>query len=111
MLLNGGLNVSTLDGWWAEAYDGSNGFAIGEPTVHADPSLQWSRDATSLYEVLEREVVPLFYARDEHDVPRRWVARMKHSIMSLGWRYNADRMVMDYVTSAYLPAAGGTTSG
>lgn len=111
VLLNGGLNVSTLDGWWAEAYDGSNGFAIGEPTVHADPSLQWSRDATSLYEVLEREVVPLFYARDEHDVPRRWVARMKHSIMSLGWRYNADRMVMDYVTSAYLPAAGGTTSG
>ena len=107
--LNGGLNFSTLDGWWAEAYDGQNGFAIGAGSVHADPSTQWSRDAASLYDVLETEVVPLFFDLDAAGLPARWIGRMKHSIQTLAWRYNADRMVMDYVNASYLPAAGGVT--
>lgn len=107
--LNGGLNLSVLDGWWAEAYDGENGFAIGSWAVHADPAVQWARDASSLYDTLEREVVPIFFDRDSHDLPRRWVARMKRSISSLAWRFSAHRMVVDYVTGCYLPAAGGTS--
>jgi glycogen phosphorylase len=110
VVLNGGLNLSVLDGWWAEAYDGHNGFAIGTGWSHADPAIQCRRDAESLYEVLEQEVVPLFYDRDTAGLPVRWVARMKHSITSLAWRYNADRMVTDYVTASYLPAAGGLSS-
>jgi starch phosphorylase len=109
-VLNGGLNLSVLDGWWAEAYDGDNGFAIGDGVVHADPGVQWRRDAEALYDVLEREVVPLFFAVDAAGLPRRWVQRMKHSIMSLGWRFNANRMVMDYVEKCYLPAAGARSS-
>ncbi len=109
--LNGGLNLSTLDGWWAEAYDGENGFAIGAGSVHADPAIQWSRDAASLYDVLETEVVPRFFDLDAAGLPSRWIRFMKHSIMTLAWRYNADRMVMDYVDAGYLPAAGGLTRG
>ncbi len=109
--MNGGLNLSTLDGWWAEAYDGQNGFAIGAGAVHADPAVQWSRDAASLYEILETEVVPLFFDLDAAGLPSRWIGFMKHSIMTLARRYNADRMVMDYVEACYLPAAGGLTRG
>ena len=109
-VLNGGLNLSILDGWWAEAYDGENGFAVGDGVIHTDPRVQWQRDAAALYDVLEREVVPLFFATDAEGLPRRWVRRMKHSIMSLGWRFNADRMVMDYVEKCYLPAAGAPSS-
>lgn len=109
--LNGGLNLSTLDGWWAEAYDGHNGFAIGTGSVHADGAIQWGRDAASLYDVLETEVVPLFFALDAAGLPSRWIRFMKHSVMTLAWRYNADRMVMDYVNAFYIPAAGGETRG
>lgn len=109
-VLNGGLNLSILDGWWAEAYDGENGFAIGDGVAHADASVQGQRDAVALYDVLEQEVVPLFFDLDATGLPRRWVRRMKHSIMSLGWRFNADRMVMDYVETCYLPAAGALSS-
>jgi starch phosphorylase len=115
-ILNGVLNCSILDGWWAEAYDGGNGFAIGDGEVHADPEVQDERDALSLFEVLERQVVPLYYKRDNDDraagdgapnVPHGWIARVKRAIRSLAWRYNADRMVIDYVKECYLPAAGG----
>ncbi len=109
--LNGGLNFSTLDGWWAEAYDGHNGFAIGSGSVHADPAIQWGRDAASFYDVLETEVAPLFFDFDAAGLPSRWIRFMKHSIMTLAWRYNADRMVIDYVNACYLPAAGGLTRG
>jgi starch phosphorylase len=109
VVMNGGLNLSVLDGWWAEAYDGRNGFAIGDGRVHADAGVQWTRDAESLYTLLETQVVPLFYQRDG-GVPSAWIARMKQSIMTLAWRYNADRMVSDYVRHAYLPAAGGLCS-
>jgi starch phosphorylase len=109
VLLNGGLNCSILDGWWAEAYDGLNGFAIGDGVTHVNGEEQDRRDARSLYEVLENEVIPLYYDRDEHDVPRGWVARMKRTIRTLGWRFNTDRMVIDYTRECYLPAAGAQT--
>jgi starch phosphorylase len=106
-ILNGVLNVSILDGWWAEAYDGSNGFAIGHGEVHADPEVQDAHDALALFETLEQQVVPLYYERDRQGLPRGWIARVKHAIRTLAWRYNADRMVTDYVRECYLPAAGG----
>lgn len=110
VVLNGGINLSVLDGWWAEAYDGLNGFAVGTSNVHAVPEVQWQRDACSLYDVLERRVLPLFYARDAAGLPRGWIAMMKRSIMTLACRYNADRMVSDYVRHTYLPAVGGLVS-
>jgi starch phosphorylase len=108
VLLNGGLNMSILDGWWAEAYDGLNGFAIGDSTTHVLVDEQDKRDGESLYQVLEKEVIPLYYDRDEHGVPRGWVHRMKRAIQTLGWRFNTDRMVMDYTRECYLPAAGAS---
>lgn len=108
--LNGALNLSILDGWWAEAYDGLNGFAIGSGPAHADADVQWRRDAAALYNVLEREVTPVFFERDERGVPRRWIRRVKRSIMTLAWRFSADRMVLDHATTSYLPAAGGTST-
>ena len=99
---------SMLDGWWAEAYDGLNGFAIGDGLTHVRPEEQDRRDGESLYQTLENEVVPLYYERDEHDVPRGWVFRMKRAIQTLGWRFNTDRMVMDYTRECYMPAAGAS---
>ncbi|MGD0837237.1 MAG: alpha-glucan family phosphorylase [Polyangia bacterium] len=106
VLLNGGLNLSVLDGWWAEAYDGQNGFAIGSGVSHLDFAEQDRRDADSLYRVLENEVVPLYYQQDEHGVPHGWVAYVKRAIRTLGWRFNTDRMLRDYVFECYLPSAG-----
>ncbi len=110
VVLNGGLNFSILDGWWAEAYDGSNGFAIGDGNIHVNPDIQDERDAQSLMDVLENEIISIYYNRDSDDLPMDWIARMKRSVQTLGWRFNADRMVMDYVTDGYIPAAGGLSS-
>ncbi len=109
-VLNGALNLSILDGWWAEAYDGANGFAIGKGTNHVDPSVTDARDAESLMHVLENEVIPLYYDRDVDGLPQKWIKRMMNSISSLAWRFSAHRMVADYVRHAYLPAAGGLSS-
>jgi starch phosphorylase len=109
-VLNGALNLSVLDGWWAEAYDGSNGFAIGRGGEHADWQHQDQDDLGALYHVLENEVVPMFYQRDEDGVPRDWVRFQKNAIRTLAWRFSSDRMVSEYVKSCYVPAAGGTTS-
>ena len=108
-VLNGGLNLSVLDGWWAEAYDGTNGFAIGNGTSHVDDNITDERDALSLYEVLENEVVPLFYEVDEHGLPKAWIKRVMNSFSTLAWRFSAHRMVADYVLNTYLPAAGGVS--
>jgi glycogen phosphorylase len=108
-ILNGVLNVSIPDGWWAEAYDGGNGFSIGSGEVHANPDVQDERDAEALFATLEGEVIPLYYDRGAQNIPRGWIARVKRAIRTLAWRYNADRMVMDYVEECYLPAAGGNT--
>jgi starch phosphorylase len=110
VVLNGGLNCSVLDGWWAEAYDGLNGFAIGNGRTHSNMDVHDSRDGEDLYRVLRDVVIPLYYQRDRDGLPRNWVKRMKRTIRTLGWRFSADRMVMDYVTKCYVPAAGGTSS-
>jgi glycogen phosphorylase len=110
VVLNGGLNLSVLDGWWAEAYDGLNGFAIGGGRTHSNFNVHDSRDGEDLYRVLRDELIPLYYQRDRDGLPRGWIKRMKRTIRTLGWRFNADRMVMDYVMKGYIPAAGGTSS-
>jgi starch phosphorylase len=107
VVLNGGLNLSILDGWWAEAFDGENGFAIGRGRTHKDWNQQDARDARCLYNALTNEVIPLYYKRNDDDLPIKWIGRMKRAVRTLGWRFNADRMVMDYVRTAYVPAAGG----
>jgi glycogen phosphorylase len=110
VVLNGGLNLSVLDGWWAEAYDGRNGFAIGTGRTHSNMDVHDQRDGDDLYRVLREEVIPLYYQRDRDGLPRGWIKRMKRTIRTLGWRFNADRMVMDYTLKCYVPAAGGTSS-
>ena len=110
VVLNGGLNLSVLDGWWAEAYDGLNGFAIGHGRTHSDMNVHDARDGEDLMRVLREEVIPLYYQRDRDGLPRGWIKRMKRTIRTLGWRFNADRMVMDYTLRCYVPAAGGTSS-
>ena len=110
VVLNGGLNLSVLDGWWAEAFDGMNGFAIGTGRTHSNMSVHDSRDGEDLMRTLSEEVIPLYYQRDRDGLPRGWIKRMKRTIRTLGWRFNADRMVMDYTQKCYVPAAGGTSS-
>ena len=107
-VLNGTLNFSILDGWWAEAYDGTNGFAIGIGQTHAVPSVQDERD----HKVADRDAdqpgrPALLQARRHRACPGSWIARQKNAFRTLAWRFNADRMVMDYVQHSYLPAAGG----
>jgi starch phosphorylase len=110
-VLNGTLNFSILDGWWAEAYDGSNGFAIGAGTSHASIQVQDERDHASLIDVLTHQVVPTYYDHDAAGLPRAWIGRQKDAFRTLAWKFNADRMVMDYVRRSYAPAAGGLTRG
>jgi glycogen phosphorylase len=110
VVLNGGLNLSVLDGWWAEAHDGMNGFAIGTGRTHSNINVHDGRDAEDLRRTLREEVIPLYYQRDRDGLPRGWIKRMKRTIRTLGWRFNADRMVMDYTLKCYVPAAGGTSS-
>ncbi|MEO7652870.1 MAG: alpha-glucan family phosphorylase, partial [Bryobacteraceae bacterium] len=105
VVLNGGLNLSVLDGWWAEAYDGMNGFGIGDGRTHSDTEIHDARDGEDLYRILRDEVIPLYYQRDRDGLPRGWIKRMKRTIRTLGWRFNADRMVMDYTLKCYVPAA------
>ena len=109
VVLNGGLNLSVLDGWWAEAFDGKNGFAIGDGLIHANQEVQDQRDADDLLRVLQQEVIPLYYTRNQDDLPLEWIERMKRAVRTLGWRFNADRMVMDYLNASYVPAAGSTS--
>ncbi|HYI93456.1 MAG TPA: alpha-glucan family phosphorylase, partial [Bryobacteraceae bacterium] len=110
VVLNGGLNLSVLDGWWAEAHDGLNGFSIGTGRTHSNMDIHDQRDGDDLYRALRDEVIPLYYQRDRDGLPRGWIKRMKRTIRTLGWRFNADRMVMDYTRKCYVPAAGGTSS-
>jgi starch phosphorylase len=110
VVLNGGLNLSVLDGWWAEAYDGANGFAIGQGETHSSTDVLDARDAHALAQVLQTQVVPLYYDRDRHGLPLEWIVRVKRAIRTLGWRFSAERMVMDYVQRMYIPAAEGTSA-
>jgi starch phosphorylase len=100
--MNGGLNLSVLDGWWIEGYDGTNGFAIGDVVVGNESDEVDESDAQSLYRVLEEEVVPRYYERDSRGIPRRWVQMMKRSIETLVPAFNSDRMVEEYARKIYL---------
>jgi len=102
VLLNGGLNLSVPDGWWAEAFDGLNGFAIGTGRTHSNMNVHDTRDGDDLYRVLREEVIPLYYQRDRDGLPRGWIKRMKRTIRTLGWRFNPDRMVVDYTQKCYV---------
>lgn len=109
VVLNGGLNCSILDGWWAEAYNGANGFAIGNGRSHNDDTITDKRDALALYNTLENQVIPMFYDRDADGLPTRWIKHMMNSISTLAWRFSSHRMVVDYAMQGYLPAAGGSS--
>ncbi len=103
--VNGGLNLSELDGWWAEAYTPEVGWALGDGAEH-DHDPAWDRrEAEELYRLLEQEIVPCFYERDEQGVPRAWVHRMRESLAQLSPQYSSSRMVAEYVQDAYLPSA------
>ncbi|MGH9873621.1 MAG: alpha-glucan family phosphorylase [Pyrinomonadaceae bacterium] len=99
--MNGGLNLSVLDGWWLEAYNGTNGFPVGNDVVATENSDIDASDAESLYQVLEQQVVPLYYDRDSDGLPRRWIALMKNSIATLVPEFNSDRMVEEYARRIY----------
>lgn len=109
-VFNATLNCSTLDGWWDEAYDTKNGFAYGGGLVNADYHVQDNQDAVSLMDVLETQVVPTFYEEDGNGVPVRWLKMVKRALKTLAWRYNADRMVMDYTRRMYLSASKTLTA-
>jgi starch phosphorylase len=99
--INGGLNISILDGWWLEGYDGTNGFAIGNGNSDVAIAEIDALDAESLYRTLELEVVPLFYHRNSDGLPHNWIAMMRRSIQTLAPKYNSDRMVEDYARKIY----------
>ncbi|HEY2814493.1 MAG TPA: alpha-glucan family phosphorylase, partial [Acidimicrobiales bacterium] len=106
--LNGALNCSILDGWWDELFNGENGWAVSSAEQIEDGERRDEVEANSLFELLERQIVPLFYERQEGPVPRRWVHRIKSSLQSLGPQVNAARMVRDYVEDLYEPTAAQT---
>jgi starch phosphorylase len=99
-VLNGGLNLSVLDGWWEEAWDGQSGWAI-HSTAGPDDNVQDARDSHQLYTLLEREVVPAFHDRDEAGLPRAWLRKIKASLRTLGPRFNTARVLEDYRTQQY----------
>ena len=99
--MNGGLNLSVLDGWWLEGYDGTNGFAVGNDAATTEDTDIDASDAESLYRVLEQQVVPLYYDRDAAELPRKWIAMMKNSIATLVPEFNSDRMVEEYARRIY----------
>jgi starch phosphorylase len=105
VLVNGGINLSQLDGWWAEAYRPEVGWAIGDAQTHTDETVWDDRDAGTLYDLLEREVVPQFYARNAAGIPTAWIARMRESMASLTPQFSSGRAVREYTERYYLPAA------
>jgi len=105
VLVNGGLNLSELDGWWAEGYAPEVGWALGDGREHGDDPAWDAAEAETLYDLLEKEVVPEFYNRDEHGIPLAWVRRMRESLAHLTPRFSAERMVREYTEQHYLPAA------
>ena len=97
-------HLSIGDGWWAEGFTGENGWLIDPGVQFADQAAQDAADADALYRLLEDEIVPAFYDRDEDDVPHRWVTMVKHAIVSVAPKFSTRRMVKEYVERMYLPA-------
>jgi glycogen phosphorylase len=102
--LNGGLNCSILDGWWDEAYESDLGWAIGRGEEYANPATADDLESRALYDLLENSIIPLFYDRDSHDLPVKWIAKMKACICKLAPQFNTNRMVQQYTEQLYLPA-------
>ena len=105
VITNGCLNFSVRDGWWDEAFDGTNGWAIGDDTFRLEPEVQDEFDSFSMYEILKHEIVPLYYDQDGEGVPKRWIDRVRRSLITIGPVYNTSRMVADYATDFYRRAA------
>ena len=105
VLVNGGLNLSELDGWWAEAYTPEVGWALGDGQEHGDDPAADARDANALYELLENEVIPEYYTRDDQGIPVAWVNRMRASMSQLTPQFSTNRAVCEYTEKHYLPAA------
>lgn len=105
VLVNGGINLSELDGWWAEAYTPEVGWALGDRKEHGDDPAWDATEADALYDLLEREVIPEFYTRDEQGIPNAWVNRMRESMAQLTPQFSANRTVREYTEQHYLPAA------
>ncbi|HAM52599.1 MAG TPA: DUF3417 domain-containing protein, partial [Nitrospiraceae bacterium] len=105
VLVNGGINLSELDGWWAEAYTPEVGWALGDGKEHGDDPAWDAVEAEALYGLLEREVIPEFYNRDQNGIPVAWVARIRESMARLTPRFSANRAVREYTERYYIPAA------
>ncbi len=105
VIIHGGLNLSIMDGWWREAYNGLNGWAIGDDSSVADIEAQDEKDFENLYAVLAGSVIPDFYTRNERGIPERWIQRIRNSMRTLIPLFNTDRMVSEYVRTYYLPHA------
>ena len=105
VVFNGGLNCSVPDGWWPEGYNGQNGWRIGRGESYDDLEYQNTVESSALYDLLERDIVPLYYDRGEQGLPRDWVARMKESIRTLAPVFNTNRMVLEYTRRFYMPSA------
>jgi starch phosphorylase len=101
--MNGAINISILDGWWDEGYDGTNGWAIGSGEEYEDPSYQDQVESQALYQVLENEIVPMFYTRSRDGLPREWLRRMKRTMRTVCPTFSASRMVREYAERMYLP--------
>jgi len=101
---NGVLNCSILDGWWEEAYNGENGWAIGRGVEYENPETQNMVDAENLYTILEEKIIPAFYQRGSHEVPAKWVEMMKNAMRTVIPRFNTHRMLREYLSRMYIPA-------
>jgi len=100
---NGVPNMSVLDGWWDEGYEGDNGWAIGTREIDPDEAAQDWRDAQDLYRILEEEIIPTYYQRDGDGLPRGWLKVMRRAMASALWRFSSTRMLREYTESLYLP--------
>jgi starch phosphorylase len=105
VLVNGGINLSELDGWWAEAYTPEVGWALGDGQEHGDDPAWDAKEAAALYDLLENEVIPEYYARDEQGIPIKWVQRVRNSMALLTPHFNANRTVREYTEQHYIPSA------
>jgi starch phosphorylase len=105
VLVNGGINLSELDGWWAEAYSPEVGWALGDGREHGDDPTWDAVEAEALYDLIEREIIPAFYTRESDGIPKAWVKRIRESMSKLTPRFSADRAVREYTEQHYLPAA------
>jgi starch phosphorylase len=107
VLVNGGLNLSELDGWWAEAYSSEVGWAIGDGQEHGESQAWDCKEAEAMYRLLENEIIPQFYERDEEGKPSRWLGRIRESMAQLTSEFSAGRAIREYTETHYLPACSG----